>query len=137
MDIEDIIFALNEYVHERLELISALSQEHDKSNQLIHMNKQLEENLKNLLHEKTAQENMIKFYEKNIDTMKTKEDNLQTKITIVERELDECKEANTNIVAEKQLLREAIIQRNSKIETLEKELNDNEFEEWCNNNHSK
>ena len=130
---EDIIFTLNEYVYERLNHISALSQEHDKSNQLIYMNKQLEENLKNLLHEKTTQDNMIKFYEKKIDEMKTKEDNLQTKITIVERELDEYKEANTNIVAEKQLLREAIIQRNSKIETLEKELNANNFEDWCNN----
>ena len=133
MDMEDIIFTLNEYIYERLNLISALSQEHDKSNQLIHMNKQLEENLKNLLHEKTAQDNMIKFYEKKIDAMKTKEDNLQAKITIVERELDEYKEANTNIAAEKQLLREAIIQRNSKIETLEKELNANNFEDWCNN----
>ena len=133
MDMEDIIFTLNEYIYERLNLISALSQEHDKSNQLIHMNKQLEENLKNLLHEKTAQDNMIKFYEKKIDAMKTKEDNLQAKITIVERELDEYKEAHTNIVSEKQLLREAIIQRNSKIETLEKELNANNFEDWCNN----
>ena len=115
MDIEDIIITLNDYLYERLNLISALSQEHDKSNQLIYMNKQLEENLKNLLDEKTAQDNMIKFYEKKIDAMKTKEDNLQAKITIVERELDECKEANTNIVAEKQLLREAIIQSNAKI----------------------
>lgn len=134
---EDIIFILKEYTNERLQLISALSQEHDKSNQLIHMNKQLEENLKNLLHEKKAQDNKIKLYEKKIETMKTKEDNLQSKITIVERELDEFKEANTNIVAEKQLLRDAIIKRNLKIETLEKELNDNNFEDWFNNNHSK
>ncbi len=136
MNMEDIIFTLNDYLYERLNLISALSQEHDKSIQLIQLNKQLEENLKNLLHEKKTQDNMIEFYEKKIDAMKTKEDNLQTKITIVERELDECKEANTNIVAEKQLLREAIIKRNSKIETLEKELNNN-FDDWCNNNHSK
>ena len=80
---EDIIFILKEYTNERLQLISALSQEHDKSNQLIHMNKQLEENLKNLLHEKKAQDNKIKLYEKKIETMKTKEDNLQSKITIV------------------------------------------------------